>query len=118
MEQDEPMFDKLNVINSASTLSFPKIPSSLSQSVILDSGCTNHYFPPNYPVTNLQTTNTGLNVTSPDSSTIQSTHTVTLPIPSLDAKATKVHIFPTLHSVLLSVGQLCDSDCSVTFKKD
>ena len=118
MEQDEHKFDKLNVINSASTFSCPTIPPSLSQSDILDSGCTNRYFPPDYPVTNLHPTNAGLNVTLPDSTTIKSTHTATLPIPSLDANATKVHIFPTLLSALLSVGQLCDSDCSITFKKN
>ena len=31
---------------------------------------------------------------------------------------TKTCIFPNLHSALLSVGQLCDSDCTVTFDKN
>ena len=40
-----------------------------------------------------------------------------MPFPTLPTNATKVHIFPTLHSALISIGQLCDSDCTVTFKK-
>ena len=115
--QNEQSLDKLNIIHSDTTFSSPLIPPSSSHSAILDSGCTNHYFPPNFPVKNIKPTSTGINVTLPDSSTIKSTHTASLPIPSLNDNATKVHIFPNLHSALLSVGQLCDSDCSVTFKQ-
>ena len=93
-------------------------PSSTQPSAILDSGCTGHYFPPDIPVTNKQPNYEHMKVTLPDSSTITATHTATVPIPTLDEKATKTFIFPTLHSALLSVGQLCDSGCSVTFNKN
>jgi hypothetical protein len=48
--------------------------------------------------------------------TITSTHTATLNMPSLPHAARQAHILPGLaqHS-LLSVGQMCDSGCSVTF---
>ena len=109
--------DKINLINSATNPLLPVIPPLPHTSAILDSGCSNHYFPPDCPVTNLNNTNNGLIVTLPDSSTIQATHTATLPIPTLTNKATKVHVFPHLHSALISIGQLCDSECTVTFKK-
>jgi hypothetical protein len=47
---------------------------------------------------------------------IASTHTDTLDLPSLPMEARQAHILPGLvqHS-LLSVGQMCDSGCTVTF---
>ena len=41
-----------------------------------------------------------------------------MPIPTLSSKATSAAVFENLHSAsLLSVGQLCDDDCQVTFDK-
>jgi hypothetical protein len=61
-------------------------------------------------------TTTPLEVRLPNGDTITSTHTATLNIPSLPQSARRAHILPGLaqHS-LLSVGQMCDSGCSVTF---
>jgi hypothetical protein len=57
-----------------------------------------------------------LEVHLPNGDTITSTHTATLNIPSLPQAARLSRILPGLaqHS-LLSVGQICDSGCSVTF---
>jgi hypothetical protein len=57
-----------------------------------------------------------LAVRLPNGDTITSTHTATLNMPSLPHTARQAHILPGLaqHS-LLSVGQMCDSGCSVTF---
>jgi hypothetical protein len=53
----------------------------------------------------------------PNGATMESSHTAELDIPELNANASKAHIFPGIanHS-LLSVGQLCDEGCIVTFK--
>jgi hypothetical protein len=59
-----------------------------------------------------------INVTLPDGTTIQSTHTCNLLLPQLPLAATKAHIIPSLStSSLLSVGQLVDANCSVTFDR-
>ena len=45
-----------------------------------------------------------------------STHEAELDLPSLHLAARRVHIVPALHSTsLLSIGQLCDAGCVVTF---
>ena len=52
----------------------------------------------------------------PDGSTITSSHTASLHIPFLPEEACTAHIFPTLTSgSLISIGQLCDSDCTAIF---
>jgi hypothetical protein len=61
-------------------------------------------------------TQTPLEVLLPNGATIASTHTATLDLPSFPNAAMKAHILPGLapHS-LLSVGQMCDSGCAITF---
>jgi hypothetical protein len=50
---------------------------------------------------------------------MKSTHTATLPIPSLSPKATKAHVFSSLASgSLLSVGKICDQNCTAIFTSD
>ena len=94
------------------------LPPSSQYEAIIDSGCTGHYFPSNNPLIDIIQTPTGLPVTLPDSTVIKSSHTGTLPLPSLPLAAQKSFIFPQLTTgALLSVGQLCDSDCTVTFNK-
>ena len=110
--------NKLNQINNLCNPLCPELPPAPQYSAIIDSGCTGHYFPPEYPVENVTETQNGLQVTMPDSNKIRSTHTANIPIPTLPLAATKAFIFPHLHSALLSVGQLCDSECHVTFSKE
>jgi hypothetical protein len=49
---------------------------------------------------------------------MESSHTAEVDIPQLNSAASKAHVFPGManHS-LLSVGQLCNEGCIVTFKK-
>jgi hypothetical protein len=62
---------------------------------------------------------TPLTVHLPNNATMESSHTVDLDIPGLNAAASKAHVFPGMarHS-LLSVWQLCDEGYIVTFKQD
>ena len=109
----------LTLSNNLSSPQCSIIPPSSHKFTILDSGCTGHYFPPNYPITDATPTVASecLNVTLPDSSKITSTHVAHIPIPTLPPQATKTYIFPGLQFALLSVGQLCDCNCTVHFSK-
>jgi hypothetical protein len=92
-------------------------PSPPSQSTaLLDSGCTAHFLLANAKFTNKVLAETPLEVRLPNGSTISLTHTATLNMPSLQNAARQAHILPGLsqHS-LLSVGQMRDSGCAVTF---
>jgi hypothetical protein len=82
----------------------------------LDSGCTAHFLLANAKCSNKKSTTMPLAVRLPNGDTITSTHTATLNVPSLPHAARKAHILLGLaqHS-LLSVGQMCDRGCSVTF---
>jgi hypothetical protein len=55
----------------------------------------------------------------PNGTTIQSSHTCNLLLTGFPLKARQAHIIPGLvHNSLISVGQLCDNGCSVTFAHD
>jgi hypothetical protein len=52
----------------------------------------------------------------PNDKTIQSTHTCNLLLTDLPHQARQAHILPGfVHNSLISVGQLCDNEYSVTF---
>ena len=54
----------------------------------------------------------------PDGSHISSSRATTLAIPNVPTEANQAHVLPSLrHQSLLSVGQLCDHGCIVTFSK-
>jgi hypothetical protein len=60
-----------------------------------------------------------LHVNMPNGTTIQSSHTSELILSELPPEARRAHILPGLvHNSLISVGQLCDSGCNVTFTQD
>jgi hypothetical protein len=60
-----------------------------------------------------------INVNMPNGMTIQSSHTCNLLLADLPQQARQAHILPGLvHNSLISVGQLCDNECSVTFTQD
>jgi hypothetical protein len=92
-------------------------PSPPSQSTaLLDSGGTAHFLLANAKCTNKVLAETPLEVRLPNGATIVSTHTATLNMPSLPHAARQAHILPGLaQHPLLSVGQMCDSGCAVTF---
>jgi hypothetical protein len=92
-------------------------PSPQSHSTaLLDSGCTAHFLKANTHCKNKELTQTPLEVHLPNGATIALTHTATLDLPSLPNAARQAHILPELaqHS-LLSVRQICDTGCAVTF---
>ena len=46
---------------------------------------------------------------------MESTHQAQIPLKHLSSQAEHAEIFPKLHSSLISIGQLCDDECIVTF---
>jgi hypothetical protein len=55
----------------------------------------------------------------PNGTTIQSSHTCNLLLTDLPHQSRQAHILPVLvNNSLISVGQLCDNKCSVTFTQD
>ena len=46
---------------------------------------------------------------------MESTHQAQIPLKTLSSQAKHAEIFPNLHSSLISIGQLCDNECMVTF---
>jgi hypothetical protein len=71
------------------------------------------------PCSDKQTAHVPLNVNMPSGMTIQSSHTCNLLLTDLSHQARQAHILPGLvHNSLISVGQLCDNGCSVTFTQD
>jgi hypothetical protein len=70
------------------------------------------------PCTDRQATTHGISVRLPNGARITSTHACKLLLPGLPPAAAEAHIFPDLTSgPLLSIGQLCDNDCTATFTK-
>jgi hypothetical protein len=55
----------------------------------------------------------------PNGTLIQSSHTCELLLTDFPPQVRKAHVLPGLvHNLLISVGQLCDNGCDVTFKKE
>ena len=79
---------------------------------ILNYGETSHFLVIAAPTTNRQEAKNPLSVKLPDGARVSSTHTCTLAIPEIPAKARIAHIIPGLaaHS-LLSIVQLCNTGC-------
>jgi hypothetical protein len=86
---------------------------------ILDSGCTSNFLSAAAPCSDKQAAHVPLNVNMPNGTTIQSSHTCNLLLTELPPQSRQAHILPGLvHNSLISVGQLCDNGCSVTFTQD
>ena len=102
------------------TVSTP--PTNKYTDMKVDSGATLHFYD-SYKSALLSTPNSAMNpsidVLIPNGSIMKSIYTSKLPIPQLPLAATRAHGFQHLASgSLLSVGQLCDHDCSAIFDKD
>jgi hypothetical protein len=86
---------------------------------ILDSGCTINFLSAAAPCSDKQAAYVPLNVNMPNGTTIQSSHTCNLLLTDLPPQARQAHILPELvHNSLVSVAQLCDNGCSVTFTQE
>ena len=84
---------------------------------ILDSGATSHLLVIAALTSDHQEAKNPLSVKLPDGARVNSTHTYTLAIPYLHAKARIAHIIPGLAShSLLSIVQLCNAGCEVRIK--
>jgi hypothetical protein len=99
------------------TPSFTEV--TTNDTAILDSGCTSNFLSATAPCSNKQKAHIPLSVNMPNGTTIQSSHTCDLLLADLPPQARKAHILPGLvHNSLISVGQLCDNGCSVTFTQE
>ena len=108
----------LSLIQTVPTSSTRSPPQPHINDPIADSGCTGHYLDDliiivqtREPLENL------INAKLPNSSTMTSTHQAQIPLTHLSSQAKYAEIFPNLHSSLISIGQLCDDECIVTFEK-
>jgi hypothetical protein len=71
------------------------------------------------PWKNKQEAHVRISVNMPNGTKIQSSHTCDLLLSDFPPQAQKAHILPGLvHNSLISVGQLCDNGCSVTFTQE
>jgi hypothetical protein len=92
---------------------------------ILDYGCTSNLLSAtapcamhHAPCTRKQAAHIPISVNMSNGTSIQSSHTCDLLLTNLPPQARKAHILPGLvHNSLISVGQLCDNGCDVTFNK-
>lgn len=83
---------------------------------IADTGASAHFVPSS---TNAVTTSTRcVTVGLPNGATIQSHQTTPLDIASVPIAAATAHVMPELTRGLVSIGQLCDADCTAAFTKE
>ena len=83
---------------------------------IADSGSTAHFCTATAAVINKRPASRPIGIANPNGSIMYSSHEAELDLPSLPLAARRVHIVPSLQSAsLLSMGQLCDAGCTVTF---
>jgi len=75
-----------------------------------------HFFSTTTPVCNKHLTTKPIAIHTPSGVILHSTHEADLDLPSLPAAACHGHVVPQLATQpLLSIGQLCDAGCHVTF---
>jgi hypothetical protein len=113
---------KLNDLNF-NTLNtvVPPLSPVVNKSVVVkpDSGATGNYFrtEDSHVLLNKQYV-PGLSVTLPNNEIITSTLAGSLPITGISSTAARTHVYNDLLSAsLLSVGQLCNDKCEVTFRE-
>jgi hypothetical protein len=71
----------------------------------------------NVPYLNKVKSQTPLLVSLPNGATMESSHTDEFNIQELNAAASIAHVFPGMaNHYLLSVGQMCNEGCTVTFR--
>ena len=85
---------------------------------ILDSGTTSNLICPDAPATDHSQKQNSIEVQVPNGDIITSNTMANLTLKNIPEKARKAHVFPSLAHNLISIGILCDNDCSVLFLKD
>ena len=107
----------LSLIQTLPTSSTQSPPQAHTNDPIADSGCTGHNL--DALTTIVQTrepSENPIDVKIPNSSTMASTHQAHIPLKYLSSQSKHAEMFPNLHSSLISIGQLCDYECIVTFE--
>ncbi len=119
-------------IKPSSTPAFSALATNaIDNNPIIDSGTTGHFWCLNdttttesflhldnkTPIFEVKPTTNPISVKVSNGQNITSTHEGKLRI-NLPPEAQKVHLFPDLATSLISVGQLCDHDCTATFDKN
>ena len=85
---------------------------------IVDSGATHLYIAPNAPHGPLDTSTTKIRVVTENGKVATSAEKATLTIPQLAADfPTTGYIMPTFTNTLIGIGTICDTNCTVMFKK-
>jgi hypothetical protein len=86
---------------------------------VIDSGCTSNFLSATAPHNNTQEAHVPLSVDMPNGTIIQSSHTCDLLLADFPPQAQKAHILPGLvHNSFISVGQLCNNGCNITFTQE
>ena len=118
------MFIKPNILNKSFNVRNKLLNSSVAHntSIILkaDTGASKHYLRPNDAqlLTNINTVASPITVHLPNNNTITSTTRGQLPFKALTDSAKQAYILPSLtNSSLLSIGQLCNENCTAIFTK-
>ena len=97
----------------------PPTPIPLEENIaplIADTGSTANFGSIQTPVINKRPTLQPITVRNANGSLMHSTHEAELDFPNLPPAARHVHILPDLKNhTLISIGQLCDAGCDVTF---
>jgi hypothetical protein len=85
----------------------------------MGSGCTIDLLSAAAPCSNKQAAHIPHTLNMPNGTTIQLSHTCNLLLTDLPQQTRQAHILPGIdHNSLISVGQLCDNECSITFTHD
>ena len=109
----------LSFIQTLPTISTRSPPQPHINNPIANSGFTGHYLDALTTIVHTrEPSENPINVKLPNSYTMASTHQSQIRLKKLSSQAKHAEIFPDLHSSLISIGQLCDDRCIVTFDKD
>lgn len=90
----------------------------MNEPPIFDTGSTSNFGTIQGPYKNITPLSPPYPITCPNGSIMHATHEAELDLPSLPKQARHTYIVPDLKSAtLLSVGHLCDHNCSALFEK-
>ena len=107
---------QINTATALSTTTFNSPSPPTSSTLIADTGCSAHFCTPTHTLVNVQRTDVPVQIRIPDGTCMESTHHGELDIPALPVAARRAHIVPALTGQsLISIGQLCDAGCDVSF---
>ena len=113
---------KINVNTKRSYRDALLPPALQTQSIIADTGATSHYITTSHAplCQNVHKTTDGPSVKAANGQIMTATHRATLLLPpAISTTAKTGHVLNSLQTgSLLSIGKLCDDNCTATFTKD